>query len=292
MMTSGTGRRLVIVTGLSGAGKSIALNAFEDLGYDIVDNLPLTMIERLMEEHAAAGVSDPLAVGIDARTLHFSPDAFIGLVMRLRQQQGVDLHVLFMDASDETLVRRFSETRRPHPLDADGRLPEAIVRERQLMAPVAEMVDSRLDTSMRTGAETKKLILARFDTGAKVRMVVSVMSFGFAHGAPRDADLVFDVRFLRNPHYVPDLKPQTGRDPTVAAYVRADAGFDPFVAKVSDLLDFLLPRYRDEGKSYLTVAFGCTGGRHRSVMMAETFAERLELDGIVVQVHHRDTPFP
>ncbi|WCL54193.1 RNase adapter RapZ [Gimibacter soli] len=290
-MTKAGGRRLVIVTGLSGAGKSIALNAFEDLGYEIVDNLPLTMIEQLMEEQASAGVSAPLAVGIDARTLHFSPDAFAALAARLRAKADVDLHVLFLDASDETLVRRFSETRRRHPLDADGRLPEAIERERALMAPVLEGVDSRLDTTVRKGSDTKKLIHERFTIGAAAQMVVSIMSFGFANGVPRDADLVFDVRFLRNPHYVPDLKPQTGRDPAVAAYVRADEGFDAFVAKVSDLLDFLLPRYRDEGKSYLTVAFGCTGGRHRSVMLAETFAARLELDGIVVQVHHRDTAF-
>lgn len=290
-MTKAGGRRLVIVTGLSGAGKSIALNAFEDLGYEIVDNLPLTMIEQLMEEQAAAGVREPLAVGIDARTFHFSPDAFAALAARLRAKPDVDLHVLFLDASDETLVRRFSETRRRHPLDADGRLPEAIERERTLMAPVLEVVDSRLDTTARKGSDTKKLIHDRFAGGSAVQMVVSITSFGFANGVPRDADLVFDVRFLRNPHYVPDLKPQTGRDPAVAAYVRADEGYDAFVAKVSDLLGFLLPRYRDEGKSYLTVAFGCTGGRHRSVMLAETFAARLELDGIVVQVHHRDTPF-
>ncbi|MFC4348771.1 RNase adapter RapZ [Kordiimonas lipolytica] len=281
-------RQLVIVTGLSGAGKSSALHSFEDIGYQAIDNLPLTMLGRLVDEARSAGDMTPLAVGIDSRTLHFSPEQFAQTITDLRDIADVSLHVLFMDASDDELMKRFSETRRLHPLGKGLVLREAILREREMMAHIRPHVDGLIDTTGRTGAETRRTVLSRFAAEALPKLIVTFMSFGFAHGVPRDADMVLDVRFLRNPHYVPELKPRTGREEDVANFVKADEGFEPFVEKVEDLLEFLLPRYAQEGKSYLTLAFGCTGGKHRSVAVAETIAARVKLDGMAVNLCHRE----
>lgn len=281
-------RQLVIVTGLSGAGKSAALHSFEDIGYQVVDNLPLNLLEQLLEEAQTNSTPTPIAVGIDSRTLHFSPLLFAEKLDIVRQRPEIQLHVLFMDASDEVLMKRFSETRRPHPLGERQLLRAAIKQERDVMQVVRENIDGILDTSARTSAETRRIIRRRFAGGHTPELIVTFMSFGFAHGVPRDADMVLDVRFLRNPHYVDDLKPLTGRDKVVANYVRADEGFDKFVTKTEDLLGFLLPRYRDEGKAYLTIAFGCTGGRHRSVAVAETISGRCSVDGMAVNLYHRE----
>jgi len=281
-------RQLVIVTGLSGAGKSSALHSFEDIGYQAIDNLPLTMLGRLVDEARSAGDMTPLTVGIDSRTLHFSPEQFAQTITDLRDIADVSLHVLFMDASDDELMKRFSETRRLHPLGKGLVLREAILREREMMAHIRPHVDGLIDTTGRTGAETRRTVLSRFAAEALPKLIVTFMSFGFAHGVPRDADMVLDVRFLRNPHYVPELKPRTGREEDVANFVKADEGFEPFVEKVEDLLEFLLPRYAQEGKSYLTLAFGCTGGKHRSVAVAETIAARVKLDGMAVNLCHRE----
>jgi len=185
-------------------------------------------------------------------------------------------------------MKRFSETRRPHPLGERQLLRAAIKQERDVMAVVRENIDGILDTSARTGAETRRIIRRRFAGDHMPKLIVTFMSFGFANGVPRDADLVFDVRFLRNPHYEDELKKLTGREEVVANYVRADEGFDKFVIKLEDLLGFLLPRYRDEGKSYLTIAFGCTGGRHRSVAVAEAIAGQSAVDGMAVNLYHRE----
>jgi RNase adapter protein RapZ len=281
-------RQVVIVTGLSGAGKSAALHSFEDIGYQAVDNLPLSMLGQLLDEVAADVNRSPIAVGIDSRTLQFSPIIFAETMDEVRKRPEIHLHVLFMDASDEVLMKRFSETRRPHPLGERQLLRAAIRQERDVMRVVRENIDGILDTSARTSAETRQIIRRRFAGGHTPKLIVTFMSFGFAHGVPRDADIVLDVRFLRNPHYVEALKPHTGREEAVVNYVRADEGFDKFVTKVEDLLGFLLPRYRDEGKSYLTIAFGCTGGRHRSVAMAETIAGRSSVDGMAVNLYHRE----
>ncbi|WP_417449935.1 RNase adapter RapZ [Kordiimonas sp.] len=281
-------RQLVIVTGLSGAGKSSALHAFEDIGFQAIDNLPLTMLSQLLDE-AISGDSDaPIAVGIDSRTLHFSPSKFEKALGTLRGRSDIHLHVLFMDASDDVLMKRFSETRRVHPL-GEGRLLRAAIRqERDLMVPIRQHVDGLIDTSKRTGAETRRTILNRFTAHDEPNMVVTFMSFGFANGVPRDADMVLDVRFLRNPHYVPELKPKTGLCEEVASYVQADDGFEPFIEKTMGLVNFLLPRYRDEGKSYLTLAIGCTGGKHRSVTVVERIAGQMTLDGMTVNRYHRE----
>ncbi|MBO6506310.1 MAG: RNase adapter RapZ [Kordiimonadaceae bacterium] len=279
--------QLVIVTGLSGAGKSAALHAFEDIGFHAVDNLPLTLIETLVDDQSKDDPTRPLVIGVDSRTLHFSPEKFVEVQARLKKRKELRLHVLFMDASDDVLTQRFSETRRPHPL-SDGKLLRAAIRqERDLMTIVREHIDGILDTSSRTGAETRRIILRRFAKESD-DLIVTFMSFGFAHGAPRDADLVFDVRFLRNPHYVPELKPLTGREDAVSNYVRADDAFNPFVERVQDLLSFLMPRYQAEGKAYLTIAFGCTGGQHRSVATAEAVAGQMAVDGLAVNLFHRE----
>lgn len=287
-MADAAKRQMVIVTGLSGAGKSSALHAFEDIGYQAIDNLPLTMLESLIEEARQVGDKTPIAVGIDSRTLHFSPEQFAETIEGLRDIGDIALHVLFLDASDEVLMKRFSETRRLHPLGDGLLLREAIQRERDMMKHIRPHVDGLIDTSGRTGAETRRTILGRFAAEALPKLIVTYMSFGFSNGVPRDADIVLDVRFLRNPHYEPELRPKTGKEEAVANFVKADAGFDPFVEKVEDLLRFLLPKYRDEGKSYLTLAFGCTGGKHRSVAVTETMAARLKLEGIAVNVYHRE----
>ncbi len=279
--------QIVIVTGLSGAGKSSALHAFEDIGFHAVDNLPLTMVEALVDDQSLAADSKPIAIGVDSRTLHFSPDLFVEVQQSLRARSNMRLHVLFMDASDDVLTQRFSETRRPHPLGERQLLRAAIKQERDLMTVVREHIDGILDTSSRTAAETRRIVRRRFAKEAD-DLIVTFMSFGFAHGAPRDADIVLDVRFLRNPHYVPELKPQTGRDDAVSNYVRADDAFTPFVDKVQDLLKFLMPRYQSEGKAYLTIAFGCTGGQHRSVATAEAVAGQMAVDGLAVNLYHRE----
>lgn len=279
--------QLVIVTGLSGAGKSAALHAFEDIGFQAVDNLPLTMIEALVDDLDLSQAPKPVVIGVDSRTLHFSPDLFVEVQERLRARKDIRLHILFMDASDDVLTQRFSETRRPHPLGDRQLLRAAIQQERDLMTVVRQHIDGILDTSTRTSAETRRIVRRRFAKESD-DLIVTFMSFGFAHGAPRDADLVFDVRFLRNPHYIPDLKPLTGRDEVVSNYVRADDAFTPFVEKVRDLLAFLMPRYKTEGKAYLTIAFGCTGGQHRSVATAEAVAGQMAVDGLAVNLYHRE----
>ncbi|UTW58589.1 RNase adapter RapZ [Kordiimonas sp. SCSIO 12603] len=281
-------RQLVIVTGLSGAGKSAALHAFEDIGFQAIDNLPLTMVAGLVNDAVAGAEESSLAIGVDSRTLHFSPEDFVGTIKQLRTCDDVNLHVLFMDASDEVLMKRFSETRRPHPLGEGQLLRAAIKQEREMMVIVRDYIDGILDTSARTGAETRRIIRRRFAGDNEPKLIVTFMSFGFSNGVPRDADLVLDVRFLRNPHYVEELRPFTGRDKKVSNYVRADEGFAPFLNKVEDLFDFLLPRYKDEGKSYLTIAFGCTGGRHRSVATAEALAARATGDNMAVNLYHRE----
>ncbi len=284
----GARHAMVIVTGLSGAGKSAALHAFEDIGYQAIDNMPLTMLPDLLDTAEQKGTPPLLAVGIDSRTLHFSPDMFGETISQIRARGDINLHVLFMDASDDVLMKRFSETRRLHPLGQGLVLRHAIRKERELMVETRQHVDGLIDTSARTAAETRRVVLGRFAADRTPKMIVTIMSFGFAYGVPRDADMVMDVRFLRNPHYEPELKPMTGQTDAVANFVKADDAFSPFLDRVEDLLAFLIPKYRDEGKSYLTLAFGCTGGKHRSVAVTETVAGRLALEGVSVNLYHRE----
>jgi UPF0042 nucleotide-binding protein len=279
-------RRVVIVSGLSGAGKSTALRALEDAGYEAVDNLPLSFLGALVQ--AGGEGTRPLAIGIDARTRDFAPQPVLDALAGLRASPGVDARLLYLDADDEVLRRRFTETRRRHPLALDRPVLDGIQAERSLLWALREGADIALDTSNATGAELRRMVQERLADDLRPGLVVAVVSFAYRWGLPREADLVFDVRFLANPHYDPALQPLTGRDQGVADFVAADPGFAPFFDGLSGMLAALLPRFEREGKSYLTIACGCTGGRHRSVFVAERLAAWLAARGRQVNLVHRD----
>ncbi len=281
-----SGRRLVLLTGLSGSGKGSVLRAFEDLGYYCVDNLPVELIPNFSELFdRSEGEFDRVALLVDAREgemLRRLPRIYRNL------RRSHDVTLVFIEAGDEALIRRFSETRRPHPLGRQASVREAVRRERRLMAPIRKIADVVLDTTRFNVHELRQFITERFLKPDRQPLMVSVVSFGFRYGVPQDADLVFDVRFLPNPHFIPRFRPLTGSDPRVARYIRSFPQTRRFLARVTELLRFLLPYYIREGKSYLTIAVGCTGGRHRSVMMAEAIARSLGRRGPAVRVVHRD----
>lgn len=279
-------RRVVIVSGLSGAGKSTALRALEDAGYEAVDNLPLSFLGALVQ--AGGEGTRPLAIGIDARTRDFAPQPVLDALAGLRASPGVDARLLYLDADDEVLRRRFTETRRRHPLALDRPVLDGIQAERSLLWALREGADIALDTSNATGAELRRMVQERLADDLRPGLVVAVVSFAYRWGLPREADLVFDVRFLANPHYEPALEPLTGRDPAVGAFIERDPGFEGFFAGLVAMLAALLPRYEREGKSYLTIGCGCTGGKHRSVHVAERLARWLRQRGRQVNLVHRD----
>lgn len=278
--------RLVLVTGLSGAGMSVALKALEDLGYEAVDNLRLSLVPALIQQ--ADPRRRPLALVIDSRTRDFSADAVLEQVESLKRRADLDVRLVFLDCGDEVLQRRFTETRRRHPLAIDRPVPDGIQRERALLFPLKQQADVTVDTSLLSIHELRRILAGHFQIGAQAALQVFVTSFSFRLGLPREADLVFDVRFLANPHYDPLLRPLTGLDPPVAARVAGDPDFPDFFRHLTDLLRPLLPRYNQEGKSYLTIAVGCTGGRHRSVFVAEKLAAWLGELGLKVGLSHRD----
>jgi len=286
--TRAGGPQVVILTGLSGSGKSTALRALEDAGFYCVDNLPVVLLEKLIDlsGHTAGEVSRIAAV-VDAREGRFLADAHE--VLRELKEKGADVEVVFFDAGDEILVRRYSETRRRHPLAGDGgAVPDGIAAERRALAALRDAADEVVDTTGWNVHELKRFVQRRFVAGEKGQLAVTVVSFGFRGGIPSHADLVFDVRFLPNPFFVPELKAFPGTDPRVAGFVLGKPEAREFLDRVAELLGFLLPRYREEGKSYLTVAIGCTGGKHRSVAMSAALAERLEKTGQPVRLWHRD----
>jgi len=281
-------QRVVILTGLSGSGKTTALRALEDAGFYCVDNLPVVFLEKLLElsGHTAGEVSR-IALVVDAREGRFLADA-PRIIQELRQK-GVDVEVLFFDATDESLVRRYSETRRRHPLAGDGgSVPDGIATERRALAGLKAIADEVVDTTTLNVHELKRLVTRGFAGAEGARLGVTVVSFGFRFGIPTHADLVLDVRFLPNPFFIPDLKPLPGTDPRVAGFVLGQPDARAFLDRLVDLLGFLLPRYRSEGKTYLTIAIGCTGGKHRSVALSSSLAERLEAGGQPVRLWHRD----
>lgn len=282
--------RILLVSGMSGAGKSTALKTFEDMGWEVVDNLPFALLDRLLATRQPEGAdgSRPLALGIDSRTRGFDAAALVARIKSMRDAHGENIGTLFLDCSGSELERRYSETRRRHPLAPDRPASDGIARERELVAPLRRWSDHVIDTSATTANDLRQELRNRFASDGGTDTVVSIMSFGFARGIPRNADLVFDMRFLRNPHWDEALRPLTGLDDAVGAYVRADPSWDNAVEKIVDLLILLLPRYQAEGKAYLTIAFGCTGGRHRSVHVAEHVAGRLQDAGFVAGVSHRD----
>jgi UPF0042 nucleotide-binding protein len=280
-------KELVIVTGISGAGKASALKTFEDLGFHAVDNLPLELLPDFAALVKKSTEVERAVIVVDVReglTLDRLPQILKRVKMLLRTR------VVFLDAQDAVLVRRYSETRRPHPLGRQETVSRSIVEERQLLDPIRNLADTLIDTSNFNVHELRAHIQDRFGQEEETkRLLVSCLSFGFKNGVPLDADLVFDVRFLPNPHFVPEFQKLTGLDPKVAAYVRGFPQTKEFLARVTELMLYLLPHYVEEGKSYLTVAFGCTGGQHRSVMMVEEIAANLARAGYQVKALHRDT---
>lgn len=280
----------VVVTGLSGAGKSQALRALEDLGYYCVDNLPVRLLPDLFSLHRHPENGTPkVAAVVDVRERQFLT-TFPGIWTHLRALARTKPALIFLEAGDPALLRRFSETRRPHPMAPEAPVGEAIRQERRALAPIRRLADEVVDTSDLTVHELRQLFLGLSqDRRGVARLVVTVESFGFKHGVPPEADLMFDVRFLPNPHFVPELRPLTGCDAPVAAYLRRQPATSVFVRRVSALLRWLIPRYVAEGKSYLTVAVGCTGGQHRSVYVAEALGEALTgLRRVTLRTRHRD----
>ncbi len=280
--------RFVVVTGLSGSGRSATLKAFEDIGFYCVDNLPLMLLSAFVEYAQGSEEAFRSAIGIDIREKGF-PERFPILYGELKLQ-GHAIEMLFLDASDQTIVRRFSETRRPHPL-ARGATPllEGIRRERTALAEVRKLADRIIDTSDYTVHDLRQTIEQRYTEGDAGRlMAITLVTFGYKFGVPCDLDLLFDLRFLPNPHFVPELRPHTGEDPRVREYIMARPDSVEFLVRFQGFLEYLLPRYRSEGKSYLTIGFGCTGGRHRSVAVSLMIAERLRQSGYDVTIKHRD----
>jgi UPF0042 nucleotide-binding protein len=272
----------VLVTGLSGAGHSTALRALEDLGYEAVDNLPLALL------NAPDGFDRAVAIGIDCRTRGFSAEAVLERVGRLRAETGLKVTLVFLTCSDEVLQRRFTATRRRHPLAQDRPIADGIRQERLLLEPIYAEADLVIDSTDLAIADLKRLMQGHFALDRQPGLAVAVMSFSYRYGLPREADVVFDVRFLANPHYRSDLRPMTGRDSPVAAYIDKDSAFRPFFENLTGMLLPLLPGFEREGKSYLTLAVGCTGGRHRSVFVAERLAAWLNAQGRPIVLRHRD----
>jgi UPF0042 nucleotide-binding protein len=279
-------RQLVVLTGLSGSGKSTVLKSFEDMGFYCVDNLPVELMPIFAELHAAGeGDFARATLMVDAREgrqLQKLPP----LLKYLRKDHPITL--VFIEANDDALLRRYSETRRPHPLGKDFSVRESLQHERDLMAPIRKLADVVIDSTQFNVHELRQFVTQRFKNPDKRPLMVSVVSFGYRYGVPTDADLVFDVRFLPNPHFVPRLREFTGKDAKVRRYIRSFPQTGEFLRRIDELLTYLIPHYIREGKSYLTIAFGCTGGRHRSVMMSESIKKYLGKRGVTAKVVHRD----
>jgi UPF0042 nucleotide-binding protein len=278
--------QLVILTGLSGSGKSTVLKAFEDMGFYCVDNLPVELIPIFAELHEAG--EDNLsraALLVDAREgAHLQK--LPGLLTHLRKDHPISL--VFIEANDDALLRRYSETRRPHPLGKEYSVRESLAQERELMAPIRSLADVVIDSTQFNVHELRSFITRRFKNPDRHPMLISVVSFGYKYGVPTDADLIFDVRFLPNPHFVPELRRFTGRSAKVRRFIRSFPQTGEFLRRMESLLAYLMPHYIEEGKSYLTIAFGCTGGKHRSVMLAEEIRKALEKRRYATKVAHRD----
>jgi UPF0042 nucleotide-binding protein len=281
-------QRVLLVTGLLGAGKTTALRVLEDLGWEAIDNFPIRMLERLIDSPGGAELRAPLAIGFDSRTRGFDPHRVITLVKKLSQREDLQLTTLFLDCGGQELERRYNETRRPHPLAGDMPAAAGIAAERELLEPLRRWADVVISTTAFSTNQLQQAIREQFAPETGAEMTVTVTSFGFARGMPPLADLVFDMRFLDNPYWEPELKPLTGQDTPVGEYIQRDPAYAEAYARIRDLLLLLLPRYRAQGKAYVTVAFGCTGGRHRSVFVAEEIAVALRDAGFSPTLLHRN----
>lgn len=293
MPAPATPKRFLLVTGMSGAGKSTALNTLEDLGWEVVDNLPLSLLDHLLATPLAAGAERgrSLAIGLDSRTRGFNADRVVRQVKQLAKEHDQPVETLFLECQSAELLRRFSETRRRHPLAPDRPTNDGIAEEREMIAPLKRWADHVIDTTDSDVNALRQQVRNRFG-GEDSAPILTIQSFGYARGLPRNADLVFDMRFLQNPHWVAALRPLTGLDQPVAEHVAADPAYEDAVSRIEALLLTLLPRYEAEGKSYVSVAFGCTGGRHRSVHVAARVAERLRAAGFSPSLEHRDLATP
>ncbi len=286
-------KRILLVTGLSGAGKSTVLKTLEDLGWEVVDNLPLSLLDHLLATPLPAGAERqrPLAIGLDSRTRGFNAERIVRQVKSLAKEHEAPIETLYLDCAGSELLRRYSETRRRHPLAPDRPAIDGIAEEREMTAPLKRWADHVIDTTDSDSNLLRQRIRHRFGEGDE-SPTLSLISFGFARGVPRNADLVFDMRFLRNPHWEKTLRDLTGLDQAVADHIAADEVYEEALGRIEELLLTLLPRYRAEGKSYVSVAFGCTGGRHRSVHVAERVAARLRAAGFSPTLDHRDLATP
>jgi UPF0042 nucleotide-binding protein len=276
---------VLVVTGMSGAGRVTVMKTLEDLGWEVIDNLPMALFPAALESEREPR---PLALGIGTQTRDFDPERAVACIEGLRSDPRYDIGALFLDCATNELERRYDGTRRRHPMAADRPARDGIVGERALLAPLRAWANRLIDTTDLSANDLAARIRTTFGREGLGGTTLSVMSFGFSRGVPSEADLVFDMRFLRNPHWDPALRPRTGRDPEVAAYVAADPAYDEALHRIEELLLFLLPRYRDEGKPYVTIALGCTGGKHRSVHVAERVARRLRDAGFSPTITHRD----
>jgi len=276
---------LVLVTGPSGAGRTTAINVLEDLGFEVINNLPLSLLPRLLD---GPPLSHPLALGLDIRNRDFSIDALISAIDGMTNRPDIATQVLYLDASEEELVRRFSETRRRHPLVESSSLLSGISREKELLVPIRARADVLIETTGLSPHDLRAEIERLFAPDEGHMMNVTVHSFSYKRGLPRGMDIVLDCRFLRNPHWDAALRDHDGRDAAVDAYVEADPRFTQFFAQIKDMMDLLLPAYKEEGKSHLSIGFGCTGGQHRSVAVAERLAKSLAADGWQVSKRHRE----
>tara|TARA_R110000782_G_scaffold167129_9_gene259281 strand:- start:24612 stop:25556 length:945 start_codon:yes stop_codon:yes gene_type:complete len=290
-MEEANGKVILMLSGMSGAGKTTALKTLEDLGWEVVDNLPLMLLDRLMDAPLAHDAQDrnrPLAIGIDSRTRGFDAAAIVKRIKLLKEREGWDIETLYLDCSGAELERRFSETRRRHPLAQDRPAADGIARERELTEPLRRWAAQVIDTTSMTTNDLQQEVRRLYGRDPNEQTVLTIMSFGFSRGMPRNADLVFDMRFLRNPHWDARLQPLTGLSDEVARYIAEDPAYEDAVGQIEHLLATLLPRYQAQGKSYVTVAFGCTGGRHRSVHVAERVASHLRQAGFSPTVLHRN----
>ncbi|MCZ8323036.1 MAG: RNase adapter RapZ [Novosphingobium sp.] len=285
-----TRQRVLLVTGLLGAGKTTALKVLEDLGWETLDNFPIRLLDRMIDGPDArpGDLRPPLAIGFDARTRGFDPNKVIERVKKLAQRPDLELTTLFLDCAGTELERRYNETRRRHPLAQDLPVATGIAAERELLEPLRRWADLVISTTEYTSNDLQQAVRERFQAEAPQGTTITVTSFGFSRGMPPVADLVFDMRFLDNPHWVPELKPQTGQDPAVGAHIAADPAWQEAFQRIRDLVLMLLPRYAAQGKAYVNVAFGCTGGRHRSVYSAEQLAAALVEAGFTPTVIHRN----
>ena len=278
---------LVIITGMSGAGKTVAVQSFEDLGYFCIDNMPPTLLPTFWELVKESGKISLIALVIDLRSRDFFNEVD-SLIATLDNTQLVTTRIIFLDSSDSVLVSRYKETRRNHPLAPDGRVSDGIARERELLMDLRTRAQIIIDTSDISPRQLRERLIKDFATKDYQTFHVEVMSFGFKYGVPIDADIIWDVRFLPNPHYIPELRPQTGMDAPVYDYVMKQPETQAFYSKLIDVIEFCLPGYKKEGKSSVTIAIGCTGGKHRSVAIAERIANHLKTDNYAVNISHRD----